>query len=42
MTGSDRRSAIVERIRNSEIPVSGKTLAAVFDVSRQVIVQILH
>ena len=39
MTGSDRRSAIVERIRNSEIPVSGKTLAAVFDVSRQVIVQ---
>ena len=39
MTGSDRRSAIVEYIRNSEIPVSGKTLAAVFDVSRQVIVQ---
>ena len=39
MTGSDRRSAIVEHIRNSEIPVSGKTLAAVFDVSRQVIVQ---
>ncbi len=39
MTGSDRRSAIVERIRNSDVPVSGKTLAAAFDVSRQVIVQ---
>ena len=39
MTGSDRRSAIVERIRNSDVPVSGKALAAEFDVSRQVIVQ---
>ncbi len=39
MTGSDRRNAIVERIRNSNVPVSGKALASEFDVSRQVIVQ---
>lgn len=39
MTGEDRRNEIVERIRNSEIPVSGRALAAAFDVSRQVIVQ---
>lgn len=39
MTGSERRDAIVSRIRNSEIPVSGRELAAQFDVSRQVIVQ---
>ena len=39
MTGSDRRNAIVERIRNSNVPVSGKALALEFDVSRQVIVQ---
>lgn len=39
MTGSDRRNAIVERIRNSSAPVSGRALAAAFDVSRQVIVQ---
>lgn len=39
MTGSDRRIAIVEQIRNSSAPVSGRALAAAFDVSRQVIVQ---
>lgn len=39
MTGADRRNAIVERIRNSETPVSGRALASAFDVSRQVIVQ---
>ena len=39
MTGSDRRNAIVERIRNSNVPVSGKARASEFDVSRQVIVQ---
>lgn len=39
MTGSDRRSAIVEQIRNSSAPVSGRALAAAYDVSRQVIVQ---
>ena len=39
MTGADRRSAIVEQIRNSSAPVSGRALAVAFDVSRQVIVQ---
>ena len=39
MTGSDRRNAIVEQIRNSAVPVPGRNLAAEFDVSRQVIVQ---
>lgn len=39
MTGEDRRNEIVERIRSSETPVSGRALAAAFDVSRQVIVQ---
>ena len=39
MTGADRRSAIVEQIRNSSAPVSGRALAAAYDVSRQVIVQ---
>ena len=39
MTGTDRRNAIVEQIRSSDAPVSGKALAAMYDVSRQVIVQ---
>lgn len=39
MTGADRRGKILERIRNCDTPVSGKALAAAFDVSRQVIVQ---
>lgn len=39
MTGEERRIAIIEQIKNSEKPVSGKALAAQYDVSRQVIVQ---
>ncbi len=39
MNGQERRSAIVEYIRKSEIPVSGTKLAEIFNVSRQVIVQ---
>lgn len=39
MTGADRRGKILEKIRNCDTPVSGKALAAAFDVSRQVIVQ---
>ena len=39
MTGTQRRAAIVERIRKSTGPVPGKALAADFAVSRQVIVQ---
>ena len=39
MTGSERREAIVSRIKNSAAPVSGTALAASFGVSRQVIVQ---
>ena len=39
MTGSDRRDAIVAKIKESDAPVAGKDLAASFHVSRQVIVQ---
>ena len=39
MTGSDRRDAIVKKIKSSSVPVPGKQLAASYDVSRQVIVQ---
>lgn len=39
MTGTERRDYIVEQIKNSEKPVSGKKLAELCDVSRQVIVQ---
>lgn len=39
MTGAERRDAIIKRIRESETPVSGKSLAASYNVSRQVIVQ---
>lgn len=39
MTGSDRRTAIIEEIKTSAAPVPGKKLADLFDVSRQVIVQ---
>lgn len=39
MTGSERREEIISTIKSSEKPVSGKALAAMFDVSRQVIVQ---
>lgn len=39
MTGSERREGIVRDIQASTVPVSGKKLASVYDVSRQVIVQ---
>ncbi len=39
MNGQERRSAIIEYIKESEFPVSGTKLAEVFEVSRQVIVQ---
>ena len=39
MTGSERRNAIINQIRSSSAPVPGKSLAASYDVSRQVIVQ---
>ena len=39
MTGSERRTAIMDQIKNSERPVSGSALARTFQVSRQVIVQ---
>lgn len=39
MTGAERRDAIIKQIRESGTPVSGKKLAASYDVSRQVIVQ---
>ena len=39
MTGSERRTAIINQIKNSTVPVSGKALAAQYAVSRQVIVQ---
>ena len=39
MTGSERRDEIINTIRSSHTPVSGKELASVYNVSRQVIVQ---
>lgn len=39
MTGSERRSAILEQIKNSSTPVSGTVLAQTQKVSRQVVVQ---
>lgn len=39
MTGSERRTNIIEQIKSSTSPVSGKALADFFHVSRQVIVQ---
>ena len=39
MTGTERRTKIVELIQNSEKPLSGTALAKQCDVSRQVIVQ---
>ena len=39
MTGSERRDAIIKQIRESRTTVPGKSLAAAYDVSRQVIVQ---
>lgn len=39
LTGEQRREEIVNSIKTSEGPISGKALAARYDVSRQVIVQ---
>ena len=39
MTGSDRREEIIQRVQKSGIPLSGSKLAAIYHVSRQVIVQ---
>lgn len=39
MTGAKRREEIIQKIENSSVPVSGKELAGLYDVSRQVIVQ---
>lgn len=39
MTGSKRREEIVNKIKSSTSPIPGKTLAQLYDVSRQVIVQ---
>lgn len=39
MTGLDRREKIIEKIKKSREPVSGKELASFYHVSRQVIVQ---
>lgn len=39
MTGSERREKIIEKIKKSGSPVSGRELASFYHVSRQVIVQ---
>ena len=39
MTGLDRREDIVAQIQKSTVPLSGTKLAAIYKVSRQVIVQ---
>lgn len=39
MTGTERRNAIVQQIKSSHVPVPGKQLATMYEVSRQVIVQ---
>jgi hypothetical protein len=39
MTGSERREGIIRKIQESSVPVSGKALASIYEVSRQVIVQ---
>lgn len=39
ITGSERRNDIINRIKSSAAPVSGKALAQAYEVSRQVIVQ---
>ena len=39
LTGLERRKDIVNRIKNSSAPVSGKALAQAYEVSLQVIVQ---
>ena len=39
MTGTERREAIIEMMKNDPVPLSGTKLASVYGVSRQVIVQ---
>ena len=39
MNGKERRNKIVRVLLDSEVPISGKELAGILDVSRQVIVQ---
>lgn len=39
MNGSERREGIIQRIKESKVPVSGQKLASLYEVSRQVIVQ---
>lgn len=39
MSGKERRDNIIQMLSKSKEPISGKELAKVFDVSRQVIVQ---
>lgn len=39
MTGDERRAAIIDNLKISQVPVPGKNLALQFHVSRQVIVQ---
>ena len=39
LTGSKRREELINTIKSSTSPISGKTLAQLYDVSRQVIVQ---
>lgn len=39
MTGTERRTEIINKMKSSESPISGKALAAEYHVSRQVIVQ---
>lgn len=39
MTGTERREAIIEMMKNDLVPLSGTKLASVYGVSRQVIVQ---
>lgn len=39
MTGSERRAEIIDQIQKSGSPISGKSLAEFYGVSRQVIVQ---
>lgn len=39
MTGTERREDIIRQIQDSAVPVAGKKLASIYDVSRQVIVQ---
>ena len=39
MNGSERRQKIIQMLSEKGKPISGKELAKIFDVSRQVIVQ---